>query len=124
MTMGVVTIKLGQEIWSFKESRLKIEEQLQQQLDFLRLPSTKWVQGTPTHPGEGCIVLRNSRSRDSQIREGLSLDTRKWLYFFVKARIAIPFGSVEQWNDKIATGKAEVVQMLEKAIAAAGEQGV
>ena len=105
---------------------MSIEEELQDQLDYLKLPTTKWVRGMPGHKDRACLVVRNAGDAGLGMNAGMWL--AKWLDFggYVKRNDPTSpfFLPATYWNDKVASGKEQVIEVLEKAIAAAGEEGV
>lgn len=110
---------------------MSVEEELRGQKDFLALPTTRWRRGTPAQKNEACMVYRHYGVNSGLGYSGLglvamSLPALQWLARWMKHRNDpngprhIPIG----WNDSCAKSKEQVIEMLEKAIAAAGEEGV
>jgi len=98
---------------------MSIESELQAQVDFLKRDTTKWVQCYPIAFNEACMVVRASSSSPRHI----SVLATEWISRWMIS-IGLMVESVTVWNDKLAQSKQEVIAMLEKAIAVAGEKGV
>jgi hypothetical protein len=97
-------------------------ESLQAQIDFLKLPYTTWVRGAPQRPDEACLVVRYSHYRTyiSTLAITYVREVLKECEFIDGAAITWK-EEIVGWNDHHASGKAEVIQVLEKALAKAQE---
>lgn len=96
---------------------MSIESEIQAQLDFLRRPDTTWVRNFPKRPNQSCAVCRIDGSHWVMIESSATEWLRTWFWKTYKDP------GVMVWNDCFASGRDEVVERLEKAVAAAGEQG-
>jgi hypothetical protein len=99
---------------------VKISEDLIAQRDYLALPTTKWVQGTPNE-GEACMAYRKYRLQSVGVFTGLDTEAYNFLNDYMHHQNIIT--SVIGWNDTKATCKEEVLEWLDKAIIAAEEIG-
>jgi hypothetical protein len=101
-----------------KERDMTIESELQAQVDFLRRPDTVWVRGCPHRENEACMITRGTSGTGAM----LSVQAHGWLQSWLWGSHGTT--ATTTWNDHVASGRDEVVERLEKAVAAAGEQGV
>jgi hypothetical protein len=98
---------------------MSVYEEIDAHIQFLQDPHNNWVQQAPESLNEGCMIVR---SRAANI-------TGRILFTFLseEAQDVIEAVLREQqglytctvWNDKVATSKAQVIEVLEKARAKA-----
>lgn len=105
-----------------------IEADIDAQIEFLQLPTTRWVHRYPRYVDEACAVVRVGEYGISKLTE----DTTRFLddfiitcgetvlHFFEEKKF---FSSITYFNDCQYRGEP-VIQMLEKARAKAAEEGL
>ena len=95
---------------------MTIESVLQEQRDFLVLDTTTWVKRSPKVLNEACMAVRMDSGWERQV---IGQDASLFVQTMLLNNIPLT-----GWNDNLAQSKEQVIEVLEKAIALAGERGI
>lgn len=106
---------------------MKISEDIQAQIDFLKRETTRWVKMLPHEANEACAVMRVDSDEE---RSGLNADTCRFLNRYLYDDPYIDYKDINLvtlWNDDFRNGgaksKKEVIDFLIRARDAAIAEG-